>query len=136
MPKGWFTSASGLKIGACLPEIAHLIFIPQLFSALLRLNHAWTCSLTRCFVTPSWTQFLDEFYCRGCGGHEVYRSRPRNFFEKYVLPVLLLRAVRCERCYHRRYVLRTIPVLERVQSERKPSEKPAPDRWTPGGRVA
>jgi hypothetical protein len=83
-------------------------------------------------VTPSWTQFLDEFYCRGCGGHEVYRSRPRNFFEKYLLPVLLLRAVRCERCCHRRYVFRTIPVLERAQSAHKPpasqtADKPASD---------
>ena len=79
-------------------------------------------------MTSSWTNFLDEFHCRGCGGHEVYRSRPRNFFERYALPVLLLRPVRCERCYHRRYVFRTIPALERVQIERKlPESQTAAD---------
>ena len=67
----------------------------------------------------SWDQFFEEFYCRECGGQEAYRSRPRSFFERYVLPLLLLQAVRCERCYHRVYVLRTIPVLERPQPERK-----------------
>jgi hypothetical protein len=86
-------------------------------------------------VTSSWTHFLDEFHCRGCGGHEVYRSHPRNFFERYVLPVLLLRAVRCERCFHRRYVFRTIPVLDRVQAERKPPESQTAGISAPNSRV-
>jgi hypothetical protein len=38
------------------------------------------------------------------------------FFERYVLPLLLLQAVRCERCYHRRYVWCTIPTFERDSS--------------------
>jgi len=87
-------------------------------------------------VTSSWTNFLDEFHCRGCGGHEVYRSRPRNFFERYLLPALLLRAVRCERCYYRRYVFRTIPVLERVPIERKPPESQTVDKSPPDSRLA
>lgn len=74
---------------------------------------------------PSRSRFFEEFYCRECGGQEAYRSRPRNFLEKHVLPLLLLQAVRCERCYHRVYVLRTIPVLERVPSGRKqPQSEP------------
>jgi hypothetical protein len=75
---------------------------------------------------PSWSRFFEEFYCRECGGQEAYRSRPRGFFEKYVLPVLLLQAVRCERCYHRVYVLRTIPVHKRVQPERRGSQSVPP----------
>jgi len=74
---------------------------------------------------PSWSGFFEEFYCRECGGQEAYRSRPRNFFERHVLPFLLLQAVRCERCCHRVYVLRTIPVLERLPPERKqPQSEP------------
>lgn len=89
-------------------------------------------------MTSSWTNFLDEFHCRGCGGPEVYRSRPRprNFFERYVLPVLLLRAVRFERCYHRRYVFRTIPALERVQIKHKLPESQAAAGSASDSRVA
>jgi hypothetical protein len=64
----------------------------------------------------SWLRFVDEFRCRECGGDEAYRSRPRGWFEKYVLPLLLLRPIRCERCYHRLWILRTIPVPERGSS--------------------
>lgn len=61
-----------------------------------------------------------EFHCRGCGKQEAYRSRPRGFFEKYVLPLLFLQTVRCERCYHRCYAWRTIPTLERDEAAPKP----------------
>ena len=77
---------------------------------------------------PSWSRFFEEFYCRECGGQQAYRSRPRGFFERYVLPFLLLQTVRCERCYHRVYILRTIPVIERDQLERKaPESEPSGD---------
>ena len=76
----------------------------------------------------SWSRFFEEFYCRECGGQEAYRSRPRGFFEKHVLPFLLLQTVRCERCYHRSYIACTIPVLERDQLERKdPKSEPSGD---------
>jgi hypothetical protein len=64
-------------------------------------------------------RFVDEFVCRGCGAQEAFRSRPRGFFEKYVLPLFLLRTVRCAGCFQRSYVLRTIPALARVQSNRE-----------------
>jgi hypothetical protein len=85
---------------------------------------------------PSWSQLFEEFYCRGCGGQEAYRSRPRSFFEKYVLPLLLLQTVRCERCYHRSYVPRTITVLERPDSLRKHSLSQPPSGSSSGSRVA
>ena len=87
-------------------------------------------------ASPSWSRFFDEFHRRGCGAHEAYRSRPRGFFEKYVLPFLLLQAVRCERCYHRGYVLRTIPALERPESERKTPQSQPPGGSKSGSRVA
>ena len=84
----------------------------------------------------SWSRCFEEFHCRRCGAHEAYRSRPRGFFEKYVLPFLLLQAVRCERCHHRGYVLRTIPAIDRVQPERKASQSQPPGGSKSGSRVA
>jgi hypothetical protein len=76
-------------------------------------------------ASSSWSRFFEEFYCRECGFQEAYRSRPRGFFEKYVLPLLLMQTVRCERCYHRGYAFRTISVLERIQSHTKqPQSQP------------
>jgi hypothetical protein len=77
---------------------------------------------------PSWGGFFEEFHCRECGGDEAYRSRARNFFESYVLPLFLLQPVRCERCFHRCYILRTITVLERRQIDRmRPESQPQSD---------
>jgi len=85
---------------------------------------------------PSWSRFFKEFHCRDCGFHVAYRSRPRGFFEKHVLRLLLLQTVRCERCYHRSYVLRTIPALERVQPHRKGQQRQLPAGSKSDGRVA
>ena len=87
-------------------------------------------------ASPSGSRFFGEFHCRGCGAHEAYRSRPRGFFEKYVLPFLLLQTVRCEHCYHRGYVLRTIPALEREESEGKQSQSAPPGGSKSSSRVA
>jgi len=78
-------------------------------------------------VRPSWSRFFGEFRCRGCGIQEAVSSRPRGFFERRVLPLLYLQAVRCERCYHRTYVLRTIPTVERIEPGPKKSQARPPD---------
>ena len=83
-------------------------------------------------ASPFRSRFFEEFHCRGCGGQQAYRSRPRDFLEKYVLPFLLLQTVRCDRCYHRGYVWRTIPALERV----RPGEKLSAGDSKSGSRVA
>jgi hypothetical protein len=77
--------------------------------------------------SPSWSRFFEEFHCRECGGQEAYRSRPRGFFERFVLPFVLLQPVRCERCFYRSYILRTIPALERQPNERKSPQSQPPD---------
>src|SRR5947209_3431250 len=38
------------------------------------------------------------FQCQDCGSFDGYRSRPRNFSEKYLLPLVLLLPVRCADC--------------------------------------
>ncbi len=85
---------------------------------------------------PSWSRFFQEFRCPGCGPQEAIRSRPRGFFERYVLPFLLLQTVRCERCSRRRYVLRTIRALERIPPEHKHPANQPPTSSTSDSRVA
>ena len=60
----------------------------------------------------SWSRFLREFKCPSCNAQKAYRSRYRGFLERLFLLFLVLKPVRCDRCYHRSYVLRTVPVLE------------------------
>lgn len=59
--------------------------------------------------------FSRQFQCRGCGGLVGYRSRRRTFIEKYFLPLLLLRPVRCGDCFRRSY--RPLFVLVRERGE-------------------
>ena len=72
---------------------------------------------------PSASQVFREFHCRRCGPQDALRSSPRGFFEKYILPFLFLRVVRCERCYHRRYIFRSVPVMERYSAEPKAPQR-------------
>jgi len=58
------------------------------------------------------------FHCTDCGSSDGYRSRPRNFTEKYILPLLFLRPVRCSDCYRRCYRPTVVQVRERHNSNR------------------
>jgi hypothetical protein len=60
------------------------------------------------------------FECSNCGGFSGYRSRPRNFMEKFVFPLLLLRPVRCGDCSRRSYQLTFVPARPRRESKKEP----------------
>jgi hypothetical protein len=91
-------------------------------------------------VTPhvklSWSRFFGEFHCRECGAEQAFRSRRRGFFEKHVLPLLLLQTVRCERCDRRFYVWRAIPALDRAERHRKQAQKQTSSGSKSDSRVA
>jgi len=53
------------------------------------------------------------FQCTDCGSVEGYCSRPRNFIEGNILPVLGLRPVRCGDCFLRSYQPLFVIVLDR-----------------------
>jgi hypothetical protein len=79
-------------------------------------------------VRPSWSLFFEEFHCRGCGAEDAYQSRPRGFFESYLLPILFLQPVRCDHCYLRSYIPRSVTARERTRPPRKqPESQPAPE---------
>lgn len=61
-----------------------------------------------------WFQRFLEFHCDDCGSKTGFRSRRRTFFERYLLPVFLLRPVRCAECFRRDYRLIFMPVRGRL----------------------
>ena len=63
--------------------------------------------------------FSSLFQCQDCGGFNGYRSRPRNFTEKYILPMLLLRPVRCGDCFRRSLQTLFVQVRERQESRKE-----------------
>jgi len=63
-----------------------------------------------------WAHFFVEFRCRNCGGDVGYVSRPRNFFERRIVPLFLMKMVRCGDCYHRSFR----PVNVKVRPRREP----------------
>jgi len=61
-----------------------------------------------------WFQRYFEFHCDDCGSDTGFRSRRRSFSERYLLPVFLLKPVRCADCFRRDYRLVFVPVRERL----------------------
>jgi hypothetical protein len=55
-----------------------------------------------------------QFRCRDCSSEVGFRSRRRSLLERYVLPLFLLKPVRCGECFRRDYRLIFTPVRERL----------------------
>lgn len=62
----------------------------------------------------SWYLRYVEFYCDDCGSDTGCRSRPRTLAERYLLPLFLMRPVRCTECFRRDYRLILVPVKDRL----------------------
>jgi hypothetical protein len=63
-----------------------------------------------------WAHFFKDFRCGNCGSDAGYESRPRNFLEQCVVPLLLLKMVRCGDCYHRSFRPLNVTVRSRRES--------------------
>jgi len=63
-----------------------------------------------------WAHFFKDFRCAKCGSDAGYESRPRNVFEQCVVPLLLLKMVRCGDCYHRSFRPMNVAVRPRKES--------------------
>lgn len=50
-----------------------------------------------------WLQKFVEYHCDDCGSDSGHRSRRRNFSERYLLPIFLLKPARCALCFRRDY---------------------------------
>ena len=60
--------------------------------------------------------FSHPYQCRDCGSDVGFRSRRRNLAERFILPLLLLRPVRCGECFRRDYRFVYTRVHERFGS--------------------
>jgi hypothetical protein len=68
---------------------------------------------------------FSSYFCRDCGSDVGFRSRRRNFAERYLLPLFLLQPVRCGECFRRDYRLIFTQVRERMPEPVKmPPAKP------------
>lgn len=70
-----------------------------------------------------WALFFREFRCHNCGSHEGYESRPRNFFERYLLEPIAFRPARCGDCYRRSWRPLRVPLLPRMDAMRFDAER-------------
>jgi hypothetical protein len=71
--------------------------------------------------------FTHAYMCHDCGSEVGFRSRRRNFLERFLLPVMLLQPVRCGECFRRDYRLIFTAVRDRLSETRKipPAKQPA-----------
>ena len=58
--------------------------------------------------------FAHSYMCHDCGSEVGFRSRSRNFLERYLLPIMLLQPVRCGECFRRDYRLIFTQVRDRL----------------------
>ena len=70
--------------------------------------------MTKNFPEQRWWQRYLEFHCSDCSGDTAFRSRRRTFTERYLLPIFLLKPVRCAECFRREYRLIFMPARERL----------------------
>lgn len=64
--------------------------------------------------------FNQTYQCRDCGSETGFRSRRRTLTERFILPLLLLKPVRCGECFRRDYRFVLTRVRERFSSGVRP----------------
>ena len=57
---------------------------------------------------------FSSYHCPDCGSETGFQSRRRTLSERYLLPLFLLRPVRCGECFRRDYRLIFTPVHRRL----------------------
>ncbi len=60
------------------------------------------------------TPVISPYRCRDCGSEVGFKSRRRTLTERFVLPLFLLKPVRCGECFRRDYRLIFTQVRERL----------------------
>ena len=60
------------------------------------------------------TPLILAYRCSDCSSEAGFRSRRRTLIERFILPLLLLRPVRCSECFRRDYRLIFVQVRERL----------------------
>ena len=68
-----------------------------------------------------------SYRCSDCGSEVGFRSRRRTLIERFILPLFLLKPVRCGECFRRDYRLIFTQVRDRLSDTPKlmPGKQPA-----------
>jgi hypothetical protein len=68
-----------------------------------------------------------SYRCSDCGSEVGFRSRRRTLTERFILPLFLLKPVRCGECFRRDYRLIFTPVRDRLSDTPRimPGKQPA-----------
>jgi hypothetical protein len=68
-----------------------------------------------------------SYRCLDCGSEAGFKSRRRTLTERFLLPLVLLKPVRCGECFRRDYWWTWIPVRERLSDVPRimPGKQPA-----------
>ncbi|MGA1985868.1 MAG: hypothetical protein ABSG72_06325 [Candidatus Sulfotelmatobacter sp.] len=81
---------------------------------------------------------IRPYRCSDCGSAAGFRSRRRTLTERFILPLLFLRPVRCGECFRRDYRLVFVPVSDRLSNAQKsnapkmmPSKPMMPGKQSP-----
>lgn len=77
--------------------------------------------------TSSGSGLTKPYICYDCGSEIGFRSRRRNFMERYLLPLVLLQPVRCGECFRRDYRL----IFTRVRNRLSDLPRLTPGKHTP-----
>ncbi len=81
-------------------------------------------------VSPD-SPLSSQYFCRDCGSEIGFRSRRRSLAERLILPLFLLKPVRCGECFRRDYRLIFTQVRDRLPETPKMrplKAKPASNR--------
>ena len=79
--------------------------------------------------------FFREFRCGDCGSDVAYMSRPRTLTEKYFLPLVRMKMVRCGDCFRRFIRSSSLPARPREIIHKAPHSQ-TPAAPAAGSRVA
>ncbi len=69
-------------------------------------------------VSPD-SSLSSQYICRDCGSEVGFRSRRRTLTERIILPLFLLKPVRCGECFRRDYRLIFTQVRDRQPETQK-----------------
>jgi hypothetical protein len=69
-------------------------------------------------VSPD-SPLSSQYICRDCGSEVGFRSRRRTLTERIILPLFLLKPVRCGECFRRDYRLIFTQVRDRLPETQK-----------------
>ena len=70
-------------------------------------------------------EFWFRYSCTDCGSDDGFRSTPRTFTERYIVPLLLMHPVGCANCFRRDWRSIFTPVKARTEEIRERKHKAA-----------